>query len=206
MLNLHAWLRAVDASFKSKREETMTDDIPAPRPLVALTGNLAVDPAEVVAIEFDPIETKPAGAAKQGIRVVLRDGRETYGETATRAEAEAAVLRLGKVPGGEPIRAQKPPCSLASGETNGPTFSVERPRLMTPEERAKWEYGDQAAVSHTGVISLTHAVRADRADIWQKACLLPRYIAKQSDQSGATKRGDWNCIALDDLAALLEGR
>ena len=82
-----------------------------------------------------------------------------------------------------------------------------RPKLMTPEERTEASipsiFIDRTANAAARALA-RQAVCEDRADIWEKACQLPRYIAVQHEQE-RVKRGDWNCIALEDLEKLLKG-
>jgi len=79
------------------------------------------------------------------------------------------------------------------------------PRLLTPRQRAKtipFDDRQQLALWYRECVVV--AIAEDRDDTWEKACKLPRYIAVQHEQE-RRKRGDWNCIALEDLEKLLKG-
>jgi len=84
------------------------------------------------------------------------------------------------------------------------------PTLPTPEVRAR-----NALASRPVTMSLHEtvamAITTDRDDTWEKACKLPRHIAVHGQGPidewgpGRVRRGDWNCIALEDLEKLLKG-
>lgn len=158
-------------------------------PLLALSASLVVNPEHVAAAHY-------------------------------RQRSDGFVVSISLV-GGERLCDVVPTEDIARGIVGkltpaAATAKPDRTRLLTPVERAAMDLPGPVwrryQPTDTEADRCAQVVATDRADVWEKACKLPRYIAVQREsvpdrpEPGRVLRGDWNCIALEDLEKLLEPR